>query len=579
MENSPFIKQTSGSIRTTLPGFSGKRRAVGFAWVGLFSFCLWLGALSIALPGSALAQGFLPVIKSSKLAGTTLTVLAENFPAGPLAVKFNGNTVPTAYNQSAQQLTVALGSVPAPGTYLLTVTKSGITFAFANVAIGAVGPEGPVGATGANGAQGPQGAKGDPGDKGDAGVAGPIGPQGLIGSVGPQGPVGATGANGVQGPQGAKGDPGDKGDAGVAGPIGPQGLIGPVGPQGPVGATGANGVQGSQGAKGDPGDKGDKGDAGVAGPVGPIGPQGVQGGKGDPGDAGLSIVWRGAWDSGTTYALNNGVSFNGSSYIAVAPGAGAQPDNSPASWSLLASVGDQGPVGPQGPAGATGITGPQGVAGPQGPQGPQGQSATGRVYRWNMFSTYDNNGTWLLENSPDLFGGVNPSTWTDGNGTAALISPDKDVQRDLFVNKGYPGKNALVAAEVRSHFPSSTDGKVVVALLRVKNSTSASISWLLRVRCSRYGPWGEFASVALNGVNVWVDNGNSTSPAAGAMVLSIPADRTSTVIVVATSGPPIGTGGAFFRSSVMAFEGYSLALPSGLELVDDLDTATGGYEQ
>jgi hypothetical protein len=33
------------------------------------------------------------------------------------------------------------------------------------------------------------------------------------------------------------------------------------------------------------------------------------------------------------------------------------------------------------------------------------------------------------------------------------------------------------------------------------------------------------------------------------------------------------------RASQLAFYNNSLVLPAGLELVDDLETATGGYEQ
>lgn len=54
----------------------------------------------------------------------------------------------------------------------------------------------------------------------------------------------------------------------------------------------------------------------------------------------------------------------------------------------------------------------------------------------------------------------------------------------------------------------------------------------------------------------------------------IPANRTSTVIFVSGSAPVATT-----RATLMAFSNDSLALPAGLEYVDDLDTATGGWEQ
>ena len=40
-----------------------------------------------------------------------------------------------------------------------------------------------------------------------------------------------------------------------------------------------------------------------------------------------------------------------------------------------------------------------------------------------------------------------------------------------------------------------------------------------------------------------------------------------------------GSHGGPTRSVILAFYNDSLDLPAGLEFVDDLDTATGGYEQ
>jgi hypothetical protein len=39
-----------------------------------------------------------------------------------------------------------------------------------------------------------------------------------------------------------------------------------------------------------------------------------------------------------------------------------------------------------------------------------------------------------------------------------------------------------------------------------------------------------------------------------------------------------GCGGGS-RSQILSFYGNTLALPTGLSYVDDLDTATGGWEQ
>lgn len=69
-------------------------------------------------------------------------------------------------------------------------------------------------------------------------------------------------------------------------------LVGPAGPQGPPGRDGADGQPGATGAQGPKGDQGD---------VGP---------KGDKG-----INWRGPWSPGGSYAPDDAVSYNGSSWI------------------------------------------------------------------------------------------------------------------------------------------------------------------------------------------------------------------------------------------------------------------------
>lgn len=136
-----------------------------------------------------------------------------------------------------------------------------------------------------------------------------------------------------------------EGPPGETGPPGPQGLVGPTGPvgdTGPVGGSGPTGPQGLQGPKGD---------------TGSTGPQGA---KGNPG-----LAWKGNWHSGTQYATDDVVGYQGSSYVATSvPGIGVSPPSSP--WSLVVAKGDTGEAGPTGPEGGTGPTGPQGEKGTDG---------------------------------------------------------------------------------------------------------------------------------------------------------------------------------------------------------------------
>jgi len=267
-------------------------------------------------------------------------------------------------------------------------------------------------------------------------------------------------------------------------------------------------------------------------------------------------------------------------------------------------IGPQGPQGPQGAQGAQGAQGPQGQQGPQGPQGVKGDpgtpapvisgscavgqaitaiaadgtvtcgpAATQRVIRYNVFDTYLETCCWNANNDATLYGGVNPSTWTDGNGMASQMSPSAETLRTLFNKKLYPGLNALVTSE-RWHDSSSTNGKVTVALFRIKNSTGAAITWTPYFYFTAYAAWSERASIAVNGVNAWSTNGSYFSNSTAAPILTLPASTTSTVIWVVPSSPTWAANG-YYRMTMLAFYNDSLGLPAGLSFVDDLDTVSG----
>ena len=173
-----------------------------------------------------------------------------------------------------------------------------------------------------------------------------------------------------------------QGPQGVPGPIGP---VGAAGVTGPVGPAGANGLQGPQGIQGPDGN---------TGPTGPAGMTGVMGA------AGAGVVYRNVYNAGTTYAANDAVTFNGTTYISLQDSSvGNQPDVSPAFWSVFAAAGATGPAGPIGATGPFGPVGPQGIQGPDGNTGPAGPTgATGATGpqgppvsfqgAWNVATTY-----------------------------------------------------------------------------------------------------------------------------------------------------------------------------------------------
>jgi len=268
---------------------------------------------------------------------------------------------------------------------------------------GIQGIQGPVGPTGATGAIGPIGPAGPTGSTGATGPVGPAGIPGSTGPAGPAGPAGSTGATGATGPPvtfknawsgstaysigdavsengssyialqantnidpatDVAGSGGNwavlalKGSTGAIGPQGAQGIQGIQGPQGPTGATGATGATGSTGASGP------TGATGAIGATGPAGSTGATGAQGPP------VSFKGAYASGTTYAIGDAVSENGSTYISrVASNIGNDPATDVGAgtvgtyWALLAKKGDTGATGSTGATGATGSTGATGPAG------------------------------------------------------------------------------------------------------------------------------------------------------------------------------------------------------------------------
>jgi hypothetical protein len=294
-------------------------------------------------------------------------------------------------------------------------------------------------------------AQGPAGPTGASGTAGAPGPQGLPGSVGPNGPIGPQGLQGIAGQAGAQGIPGATGATGLSGPAGPQGIPGPVGISfrgtyssvtnyaladgvsyngaGYVSLVASNhGNTPDQSpaqwslfaAAGAVGATGPAGLTGPAGPAGPIGPQGITGTPGATGAVGPQgppvANYLGNYQSSANYALNDAVSFQGSTYISLLAGnQGNTPSLSPTQWAVLVAQGATGAIGPAGPAGAAGATGPTGAAGAPGPEGPpvtfQGGWLIGTSYALGDIVSYAGSGyVALIANTgrePDL----SPQYW------------------------------------------------------------------------------------------------------------------------------------------------------------------------
>ena len=253
-------------------------------------------------------------------------------------------------------------------------------------AIGQTGSKGDRGETGSQGIQGIPGVVGATGNQGLQGIPGAVGARGDIGARGIQGVPGATGAQGNSGATGATGAIGATGSTGATGAIGATGQTGAKGDRGEVGvnwrgtwtpttayiprdfvihngssyiaiAANTNSVpatspswtflvaQGTSGVPGSPGLQGSPGTPGIQGAQGAIGLQGPQGAiglQGIPGGAGRSIQWRNVWSPSTSYLVSDAISYNGSSYVAVAANTNNLPGVS-TNWMLLAQQGASAP--------------------------------------------------------------------------------------------------------------------------------------------------------------------------------------------------------------------------------------------
>ncbi|MFZ4580581.1 MAG: hypothetical protein ACOYOB_19525, partial [Myxococcota bacterium] len=203
------------------------------------------------------------------------------------------------------------------------------------------------------------------------------------------------------------------------------------------------------------------------------------------------------------------------------------------------------------------------------------------TFRWNQWGPdYEQaQGAWSMQNNAALFAGVNPSNWSNSNFYAYQMSNSKPVLTSFFIHKAWAGPNAMVWSEVFRSYPDTTQGKHVSVLFRVKNKTASAIAWTPYYYYSSYGGWGEAASIALNGENIWTDTGNCYFNCARGQGLTIPANRNSTVIFMVGASPDWWNSSGYTRALQLGFYNDSLVLPSGLEFVDDLDTAKGGWEQ
>jgi hypothetical protein len=168
-----------------------------------------------------------------------------------------------------------------------------------------------------------------------------------------------------------------------------------------------------------------------------------------------------------------------------------------------------------------------------------------------------------------------------GDGAGAGVM--QDAWRSFFTKRGFGGQNVMIfGEEYYPHMGNSRDSitsRIGVVLFRIRNVGTAvqqlrPIFWY-----THYVIWGDIASVALNGVSVW--NSATTSNywscqmcGPQQLTLNIPPGRVSTIMFAVGSG-----GVSTTRTMLLSFIDNSLALHPDLFWVDDLDIATGGWDE
>ena len=201
----------------------------------------------------------------------------------------------------------------------------------------------------------------------------------------------------------------------------------------------------------------------------------------------------------------------------------------------------------------------------------------GSTYRWTKWATYDQHSSWFLDNRSELFGGVNPSNWGDNNACAHQMSDNFDLLRQFYTRAGPTIgtiKNANIYLDRHETHNSSTNSFHASTIFRIHNDSNQPIDWTMHWYGTSYGGWNEYRSIALNGQSILCDGGDHRAHSSNTSnTISIPPNRTSTIIVVASSTHPSGS-----RAIALYFWNNTLVLPEGLEFVDDFDIKGNGWD-
>jgi len=204
------------------------------------------------------------------------------------------------------------------------------------------------------------------------------------------------------------------------------------------------------------------------------------------------------------------------------------------------------------------------------------------TFRWQWWHTYDQSFGWFDGNEGRSFGGVRPHDWTDGNHRAWDMNADFKFLKRLFVRQNTaPTYGATICAECYFMY-SSTTGRMCGVVFRIKNIKSNGITWRPEWMYTSFSGWSEDASASMNGASNFRDHCNG-SFCRNRISFNVPANndknRVSTIIFVSSGTNDYHVGyNRWERANINMFNDNSLALPNGLEYVDDMDTVKGSWK-
>lgn len=256
---------------------------------------------------------------------------------------------------------------------------------------------------------------------------------------------------------------------------------------------------------------------------------------GGQGPAG-SFTFTGVWSSSVTYALNDIVSYLGSSYVVSGtPTLGVNPVTDSANWSLIASVGAQGATGPQGPQGIIGL----------------GLSWKGT---WSSVTAYHvNDIVALIGNSyiaVQANTGVNPSTDTGTNWQVAARGATAPL---TLTNLGGVALSIPAGQLLDSTGAAGTDGQVL-------SSTNSGVLWVAQSGGGAVASvFGRTGTVAATTGDYTVSQVTGAAPLASPALTGVPtaptADNGTNTTQIATTAFVLANGGGV--PVVQSVEGVS----------------------